>query len=83
MSNMITEALLLLVEEKKKQRDMRHEEHRKEINDMSVEISKIIHEAQENCVHPTTREEHDFNGHTREQWVETYCVVCGKRLSRV
>ena len=81
--NMIAEGLLLLAAQKRAEINAREEKFEKEIRDERLAVNRIVAEAQNKCTHPTTRTEKDFNYHTREDWVETYCTVCNKRLSRV
>ena len=80
--NMIAEGLLLLAAQKRAEINARVEKFEKEIRDERLAVGRIINEAQNKCIHPTTRTENDFNYHTREDWVETYCTVCNKRISR-
>ena len=80
--NVIAEWLLLLAAQKRAEINARVESFEKEIRDERLVASRIVAEAQNKCIHPTTRTENDFNYHTREDWVETYCTVCNKRISR-
>ena len=81
-NNMIAEGLLLLAAQKRAEIDARVEKFEKEIRDERLAVSRILNEAQNKCTHPTTRTKDDFNYHTREEWVETYCTVCNKLISR-
>ena len=80
--NMIAEGLMLLAAQKRAEINARVEKFEKEIHDERRLVSQIVNEAQAKCTHPTTRTEDDFNYHTRENWVETYCTVCNTRISR-
>lgn len=80
--NMIAEGLLLLAAQKRDEINALVEEFEKEIANERLATERIVAEAQNKCTHPTTRTKNDFNYHTREEWVETYCTVCNKRLSR-
>lgn len=80
--NMIADGLLLLAAQKRAEIDDRVEKFEKEIRDERLAVGRIVIEAQNKCTHPTTRTENDFNYHTREDWVETYCTVSNKLISR-
>lgn len=80
--NMIAEGLLLLAAQKRAEINARVEKFEKEIRDERLVAERIVIEAQNKCTHPTTHTENDFNYHTREDWVETYCTVCNKQISR-
>ena len=80
--NMIAEGLLLLVAQRRAEIDARVEKFEKEIREERLAANRIVIEAQNKCTHPTTRIKNDFNYHTREDWVETYCTVCNKLISR-
>lgn len=80
--NMIAEGLLLLVAQRRAEINARVEKFEKEIREERLAANRIVIEAQNKCTHPTTRTKDDFNYHTREVWVETYCTVCNKLISR-
>lgn len=81
--NSITEALLLLAKSKQYDLDILIEQQQKELSNFRIEIGNIKKKAQDNCIHPSTREEKDYNYHTRETYYEKYCTICNKLLSRV
>lgn len=56
------------------QADRRHREK-------VLEADGLVKAAQEVCLHDGgVREEQHEDYHKHEEWTETYCVVCGKRL---
>lgn len=81
--NSIADALVLLIAQKQEQKKVVQERHKAELRVVDEDILTTQAKLREHCIHPTTRKEEWFNGHTREDFVDTYCTVCQKRLSSV
>ena len=81
--NSIADALVLLIAQKGAQKQLVQERHKAELRVVDEDILTTQAKLREHCIHPTTRKEEWFNGHTREDWTYTYCTVCQKMLSRV
>lgn len=53
-----------------------------EYNRLQIKKNNLINALQSVCGHEKTFTKDDYNHHNGETWVEVYCELCGKYLSR-